>query len=328
MHAKINRALLYLKRYARVLGLVIFVVILVNIDWRETAVLISRVHVGFLAAAAALFPLFVLLKALRWHVILKGQGIVYPVRKCYGAYLASNFLGVITPGRVGELTKAIYLKEDAGISYSRAFPSVIIDRLFDLAALALTAAAGVFMFMQDMRAAVAVVIAAVSLAVLLAALNLGRLDRALKAALIKRNRTNAYRKLRVFFLSFGAIKAGALAVSVVLTAAGVGLFFYICYLLAGALGIGLSYVLIAFSVSLANIFSLIPLSISGVGFRDFALIMAFGALGLSPESAVSFSFIFLLYFTGLWALTGWVAWNIKPLSMTRAELKEDSFERR
>ena len=46
--------------------------------------------------------------------------------------MSSLYIGFVTPGRLGEFIKAVYLKSDKGISLSKGMSSVLIDRLCDL----------------------------------------------------------------------------------------------------------------------------------------------------------------------------------------------------
>ena len=90
--------------------------------------------------------------------------------------------------------------------------------------------------------------------------------------------------------------------------------FCLCYLLAIGLNIPVSFFYLASCVSISNIISLLPVSVSGIGTRDVLLIALFSQVGLSAESAVGFSFMFLVFFSGMSALFGFIAWTLNPIS--------------
>jgi len=269
-----------------------------------------------------LFPFFVLLKAVRWHILLKGQGIEYSLMSCFLVYLSSNYLGVLTPGRVGELSKIIYLKQDKHLSYTRGFSNVLADRLFDIFIMVLFACIGIFFFFRIhwLVTCLGMVLPMLLLSLFVAYLK--RLDTVIKRILYRKNRHKIYSRLKIFFLSLTTFNTKSIMYSFGLTILGFSIFFSIVNLLAYALQIKNGILFIPLSVSIASLVSLIPLSVSGIGLRDLSLIVIFGKVGFSPETAVSFSILFLFYFTGLWTLSGWIAWNIKPFSSSARSIKE------
>ena len=60
--------------------------------------------------------------------------------------MSSLFIGFITPGRLGEFVKTLYLKADKGISLSKGFSSVLVDRFFDLYLLIILGFIGIWQF--------------------------------------------------------------------------------------------------------------------------------------------------------------------------------------
>ncbi|MCX5752609.1 MAG: lysylphosphatidylglycerol synthase domain-containing protein, partial [Candidatus Krumholzibacteria bacterium] len=88
-----------------------------------------------------------------------------------------------------------------------------------------------------------------------------------------------------------------------------------CYLIADALDISISFLNIAFCISAANLISLLPISISGIGTRDATMIAMFSMLHLSRESAVSFSIMFLFISNISACVIGAIAWFRKPLKV-------------
>ena len=77
------------------------------------------------------------IKSYRWHLIIKHQGFRYPVGKSFGAYMASFTIGLITPGRIGEIARLYYMRQENEIEFIPAFRTVVIDRIFDLGMLIL-----------------------------------------------------------------------------------------------------------------------------------------------------------------------------------------------
>jgi len=76
-----------------------------------------------------------LLRAFRWRILLA------PMKQVRAGELFSplmvGFMGNILPGRAGEFFRAYLLGQKHGISFSGAFATIVVERLFDLAVLLL-----------------------------------------------------------------------------------------------------------------------------------------------------------------------------------------------
>ena len=69
----------------------------------------------------------------------------------------------------------------------------------------------------------------------------------------------------------------------------------------------------AFFMSISSIVTLLPLSFSGIGTRDAALIYLFSIISFSQETALIFSFLILLTFHIFGGLIGAVCFYKKPI---------------
>jgi len=88
--------------------------------------------------AAALYAANVLLCALRWRAALWALGNEVSVRTATLGMLCSVFVNNVTPARVaGDVFRVGWLKQREGIELGRGTASVAIDRLTDLAPIAL-----------------------------------------------------------------------------------------------------------------------------------------------------------------------------------------------
>ena len=86
------------------------------------------------------------IKSYRWNYLLKQQSINYSAVQSFLVYMSSLYVGFITPGRLGEFVKTLYLKSDKGINISKGFSSVLVDRLFDLYLLIILGFIGIWKF--------------------------------------------------------------------------------------------------------------------------------------------------------------------------------------
>ena len=86
------------------------------------------------------------LKVLRWRALLAARGIHYPLGRAWGAFLSSLYVGMLTPGRVGDVLRIQYLRHDEDTPYAEGLASVVMDRLCDLYVLGFMVAAAIARF--------------------------------------------------------------------------------------------------------------------------------------------------------------------------------------
>ncbi|HSE39699.1 MAG TPA: lysylphosphatidylglycerol synthase transmembrane domain-containing protein, partial [Acidobacteriota bacterium] len=139
--------------WLRIAGLLLLGFLIWKLDASAVLYAIKNTHPVFLLAAIVLNVPQIFTKALRWRFLLLAQDVQYSTTSASLAYFGSIFIGLLTPGRLGEFVKTIHVSKDCGISSARAFSSVLVDRLFDLYALLLFGAAGLFSTSQQQSAA-------------------------------------------------------------------------------------------------------------------------------------------------------------------------------
>ncbi len=81
------------------------------------------------------------IRFLRWHYLLRVNGILVPTRDSLRIYLA-GFAMILTPAHIGEIIRALLLRWRHGVSTRSTVPIVVIERLFDLLAIVLIVAVG------------------------------------------------------------------------------------------------------------------------------------------------------------------------------------------
>ncbi len=119
----------------RLFGLALLAYLLTRLDPREVVALLRQADAWLVALALVLIIPLIWLKTVRWQIILAAQGIRYGAWPALLAYFGSLFVGLLTPGRLGEFVKAVHVQQECGASAALAFASVLADRLFDLFAL-------------------------------------------------------------------------------------------------------------------------------------------------------------------------------------------------
>ena len=303
----------------RLIGLAVLALILLKVDLKATISALAELHWGYLLLAiAANVPQFGL-KAWRWQVMLRMQGIRYPWRDAVLVFMAGLFLGLVTPGRVGEMSKALYLKQDRGVPVSVGLANVLMDRLFDLYTILVLGAAGLVWFRLLPDWALALILAGTVAAIVLPAILLNKPLAAWALGIVRRLPLLGRYDARLTGAT-GRFQEGLrplltlrLIIPLLLTQAAYLVFFWQGQLLATAvdLKIGIGY--LAMCLSVAGIITLLPISISGLGTRDAVLIAMFAPRGINAAHTVAFSTLYFLTFYIIGGLIGAIAWQIKPL---------------
>ena len=120
------------KRCFGLIGFFVFAIILYKANVFEIFNIISGIQLSFLLVAVFFSVPILFVKSWRWSLLLKLQNINCGLIDAFWPYLASTFVGIITPGRAGDFLKVFYLTNGSKVSFGRAFSSVLVDKLLDL----------------------------------------------------------------------------------------------------------------------------------------------------------------------------------------------------
>ncbi len=273
----------------RSIGFVIFAYLLHRIGPEKIWNTILSVHLGYFAAALPIFFLMIGVKSIKTQILLKTP---VSLRDLYRLNAFGFSVGSITPGRLGEFTKVIFLSNHH-VPVAEAFSATLIDRLSDVILMMICAVAGVCVFFSP-AAGWAAVAALAGLVV--AALALWFSDK-----LLRRVTTGRLRDL--IDIEGHAIRSFIQTVPVrvwlsvsALTVAYLGLYFLQMWILARGLHLPISYVQTTMAISAAAVPAILPISVFNVGPRDAVLASIFRNMGWGGDKGVALSTLILVLF--------------------------------
>jgi len=301
--------------WLRWIGLSLLGFILWRVDTSKVLLLLSQAVPSLLIVAVLLNIPQIFLKVLRWRWLLHSQHIVYGMVPAILSYFGSIFIGLVTPGRLGEFVRVGHLSKDCNISTGQALSSVLVDRLFDFCALFLVGTTALLTLgignstVGLLGLAGSVILAMLPLAIFMNDKMFGWL----KALGLRR--VPAYDWLLELRSGLKQLALPSLLAGTMLTLLAYVIFFSQCYLLAFSVRLQASFVEVSFAVALGSLVTLLPISFSGIGTRDAAVVAYLGAVGVTAEEALGFSFLVFLNFYVAGALLGAVAWWMKPASI-------------
>ena len=282
----------------KLIGLAVLGVILRHADFSLIAEILASCRIEYLLVAISLFIFSAFLKATRWHLIMRSQGIEYALTESFKRYLVGLFLGTVTPGRLGELSRSLYVKRDLQIPLGTIFSGVVADRVFDFFFLLVVGLSGAYHFHLAKDASVFFLIAAVMLLIVpILVIQTGTGHRLLDRGLTRFSRTKLSRfgggePLR-FAEGFKDIVHPRCFGYGLLTALAYAVFFAAGFLLTRALQIDITFQDASLALAAANLLSLVPVTVAGVGTRDAMLVLTLGTVNIPAEAALAFSVLIL-----------------------------------
>ena len=295
----------------KVAGSIIILILLisqVNWDLQKFGAIVSQMKISWFLLSLTGVIMVLFLKSVRWKVLLKAENCDYSIISSFFAYMSSYTIGLLTPGRIGEIARLYYVREDKGLSMFRSFKSIVTDRIFDLALLFWFGSAGLLFFYEVLGERSTIIYLLVSGLVLFVLWLLGTL--VLKVM-------KSERKLVLFLKeSWTEMFELMMLIPWCLTLLSYLLFYVANWLILYSLGYHLSLIEVGFILSIMSLVTLIPITLAGFGTREASLVFLFGFYSLSPEAAIVFSLLQFLAFFFWGGIIGWIIWLYKPVQMS------------
>jgi uncharacterized protein (TIRG00374 family) len=310
-----------------VVGFGLLGVVLATSDLRGLAATLVRARWGWYLAAQLLMVTYITVHVWRWDYLLRLQNIVYPFPQVFFIFNAGSLAGTVTPGRLGDFARLIYFSR-SGHSLATATLSIIVDRFLDVLFLSLVAVlAALFFplprFLKDGVLALAAGGFLVSGVVGLVAWRtrgwewLGSVLAKIVPRWLKSRWNQGLADLKESLPRYLTWRLGW---SFLLTLMAWNINFFGSFLIARSLDLPVTFMEVGALIGLSTIFTLLPVSIAGLGTREVSLIFLFSQLGLSQEQALAFS-LMLLGMVLVHAAIGWLSLILYPPAIRPRDLK-------
>jgi hypothetical protein len=256
------------------------------------------------------------IKSYRWRILISNEGASYSAYNAFGAYMASDAIGIITPGRIGEIARLYYVRQETDISFYAAFKTLVSDRIFDFTMLGWFGLSGMMFYFKTFGDHPGIYY---TIGVFLLFIIGYFVVIKLLALLLRNKKVSRFPIVRFIYESFLAVLGNRAPWMWVITILAYSLFFGFSWLIMVALHLKPSYIDVVFIMSIMSLSTIIPLSVAGFGTREATLVLLFAYYGLASETAISFS---LLHFSAffLWGgLIGLVFWLLMPISLQQVQ---------
>ena len=295
-----------LKKLYPLIGILIFFWIIKDIDFVLFKNEINKINLWYLPLAALLYLPVTFFRAYRWKLLVKAQGMNYSNKESFLIIGASTLLALITPGRVGDFGKTAYIKK-SGHSTGRSILSSFLEKIFDLAFVAIFCATSIFLlpliphFNIDYLSLIKwVLIIFLSVAILSYFFY--------KKITFIKNVTND------IWIDLKSYKFSQIFSIFIITAVDWFIYFLIVYVLAVSIGLHqfASFFYISFLAAFSNFAALLPISIMGIGTREAFFLFLLSPFVIEKETIIIFSLLIMINYISL-ALIGLFCWLKKPL---------------
>jgi uncharacterized membrane protein YbhN (UPF0104 family) len=312
----------YTRWFVRLLGIALFVILISQFDFVEVAHLGASIPLPAWLAAIGFNIALLLASAVRWHGMVNTlpHASTFTFSMALEQFLRYYAVGLATPARAAELTRAWGLSRLAGLRLGIAGAVVLLERGMDVAvSLALSFAALALLpgpwlrplFWLGILGAIALLLTVVFAQGgirWLFALLAGRLHQ-------------VWRTLGVEMTAMPAtwryFRGPALLRPILWTIITHACFLGLCIALALGLSIPAPPLALGLAALLASVIGSLPVTVAGLGTREAALILLLEPYGIPPETALAYSLALLVVVYGGGILPGAVLW-LWPARSARA----------
>ena len=299
-------------KYLNFIGFLLLAVILWKIDFKQVGHYLKNVNFWYLLLAYPFLILNVSLKSVRWNYLMRSQGVKLPLSRTLYVYFWGYYFGTVTPGRVGEISKAIYF-QDKFENLGRAFVSVVVDRLYDVgirvallfilyplySSLFEFRFIGFFILLVSIGAGVIILVRMKSIRNIVTKFSRFVIPKKYYQSIM--NNISGFVNDTVRMIT--SIKV--VGVSTLITLVCYLFYFILTYSIQKSFNIDMDFTYNIFCVVITSLAAVIPISISGLGVREAVMIYMFSNIGLGKEAAVLFSLSFFAL-NPILAIHGWI----------------------
>lgn len=265
------------------IGIFLFVGILTRIDLRTVFGYYRQADVLLLCAGLGVLFGVLATKAWRWHMLAEAAGARRRWMLSWREFMIGVFLSTFTPAKLGDFGKIAYLKQN-GVGGKTGALLVVMERMADVIILLPLAALSAAILSQTQGLWIGL-LATITIALML--------------ALVARF-WNGFEAAIRYCVTHHALKKVLLS-----TLAAWVLHFLWAICIARGLGISTPVPVLFAALTVASILNALPISPSGLGTREAALLAVLIPYGVEAEHVVALSTMMLLQLIILAIIGGW-----------------------
>jgi uncharacterized protein (TIRG00374 family) len=276
-----------------VVSLALIAIILRSVDVNALWQVVRNANPWYLLAALAVLMLGVVVRAYRWQILVRDQGVNASLAELIALYFVGFLFNNLLPSGFGGDAIKMYELSRRSQRGAEAVSSVLVDRFMGLFALQAMGLIGLIFSWGLVPTEIVIVTVAVFGASLLAAwvVSYRPLWDALAGRVPLFNRLFSIKAVRSLVSSLQSYSGAALARSL-----AVGVIFNLLLiasnvLIGAGLGAGVRLAYYFVFVPLTSLVLVLPISFAGLGVREGTYVFLFSQVGMSQELALSLSLL-------------------------------------
>lgn len=261
----------------RLIGIVIFIFVLINVDIQSIWLNIKQVHPRYFLLAVVLQFILLFIKGFRWHILNETSKKRTNIYKSLGEFFESYAIGVITPGRMGELLKAGHQREKKDMISSGI--RVVTERGLDVGFFLIVAGSAiVWGNLIDINNSIGII-----------PLSLGLIVALISVLLISSKKLMDWFANRPQSKSIQLTKKSQVEIIwiIVLSLLSNLLYFISCFFLAVGIKLNMTILIASGGIAISGLINMMPVTVMGLGTRELTFLYVFN--DYSEMSVLAFS---------------------------------------
>ena len=302
------------------IGIGALAIIVLRSDAHAVAEALRNTQLAYLPLAVAASFSVTWLMAYRWEAILAARGFRSKTRKLFGYYLIGIFFTSFVPGGgvSGDVARLIYVDRDVH-DKALVLSTLVYERLVGVFTLLLIGLVATVMNRASGRSDSTIYLSEAVLALAFIAIvalmsgyvssRLARLirftGRRTKTVRVAEAAARTLESISELRRDWGLLVRSSLISVLIRVVWSLG-----CFVVAWAMRLPIDVLTMFAFISLVDLVRLMPISVGGLGTREWALVVLFGTIGITREEALTFS---LLAFAPLYlnAIVGGVLYVLR-----------------
>ncbi len=304
-----------MKNYFRLFGLIgigIFIYMMSTINLNLLLASFKSMNYTYLLISLLFIIPVVFVKVIKWLLLIDKKDKISLSEGVF-AWVAGFGIGMLTPGKVGDFTKAKFLKSKPG----KSFLTILVDRLNDIFVLFILGIFAVFILFSNKTHLsylnylflLFFVFFIIGIFILKNEKLIKKIGMPFYKILVpEKFKGIAGENINIFYDNFNRLDKNKIIINFLLSVLAWFGCFVQFWFLSLSLGLNLSYFSICLIMPVLILVQLIPISISGIGTREAAAVLLLSTFGISPELAIAFSLGIMLedYILGGLGLLCWL----------------------
>lgn len=295
------------------LGLLIYIIYSVGVEKIISS--LSALKLIYIPLIILIGIFSFILVTYKWKIILGHQKINLKFLNLLKINLISHFYGVITPLRAGYFVKIKLLKDKLKSSYGEALPSVFLDRFLDFLVLFILFLFSTLYIINTkvgfipknyLYLEIILLVLFIFSVWFFLSKNKSKFILKLVYKFLIPNKFKDFAKNNYNLFYSSLPRKRKLFYPFLICAFSYLIYFTQIYLIVLALGINFDYITFLAVYPIIMSFSLLPVTLGGLGTRDIATIALFNLFGIGAGQAVALSLLIFVFNDFLFGLTGFI----------------------